>query len=136
MAEITQADREFMAMAIALSDEGMTSNAGGPFGAVVVKDGKVVGKGYNRVTSTNDPTAHGEVTAIRDACKNLGTFTLEGCVLYTSAEPCPMCLAAMYWARIARFVYGNTKHDAAAIGFDDAFFYKELAEYPNCKILK
>lgn len=116
----------FMRRAIALSREHMQGGAGGPFGAVVVKDGRIVGEGWNQVTSANDPTAHAEVAAIRDACRRLGTFSLKGAVLYTSCEPCPMCLAATYWARIERFFYANDRADAAAIGFDDAFLYTEL----------
>lgn len=115
-----------MKMAIALARKGMNNNEGGPFGAIVVKDGMVVGQGSNQVTSSNDPTAHAEIVAIRDACANLGTFQLHGCVLYTSCEPCPMCLGAIYWARPDRVIYGNDKRDAAAIDFDDAFIYQEL----------
>lgn len=117
---------EFMRAAIAESQRGMDNNEGGPFGAVVVKDGKIIGRGNNRVTSDNDPTAHAEVTAIRDACNQLDTFDLKGCEIYTSCEPCPMCLAAIYWSRIDKIYYANTKKDAAAIDFDDAFFYEEL----------
>lgn len=104
----------------------MDRGSGGPFGCVIVKDGKVIGQGYNEVTSTNDPTAHAEVVAIRNACKNLNSFKLEGCVLYTSCEPCPMCLGAIYWARPDRVVYACSREDAAAIGFDDDFIYKEI----------
>lgn len=117
----------FMRRAIELSRKNMLSDAGGPFGAVIVKDGKIVGEGWNKVTSQNDPTAHAEVEAIRDACKKLGTFELRGCVLYTSCEPCPMCLAATYWSRIDRIYFGNTRSDAAAAGFDDEFLYREIA---------
>ncbi len=116
--------------AIALSKEGMKKGSGGPFGAVIVKDGKVVGKGYNCVTSTNDPTAHAEVVAIRDACKNLGSFQLEGCIIYSSCEPCPMCLGAIYWARPDKLIYACTAEDAASVGFDDSFIYKEIALAP------
>ena len=123
---MTNSDENFMREAIALSVLGMTNNEGGPFGAVVVKEGKIVGRGNNKVTSTNDPTAHAEVVAIRDACKNLNSFQLDGCVLYTSCEPCPMCLGAIYWARPDRIVFACTKNDAAAIEFDDAFIYKEI----------
>lgn len=119
-------DQHFMKMAIALSEEGMNSNQGGPFGAIIVKNDEIIGRGNNRVTSTNDPTAHAEVTAIRDACKNVNDFQLSGSIMYTSCEPCPMCLAAIYWARIDRIVYGCTREDAAAIGFDDDFIYKEV----------
>lgn len=117
----------FLRRAIALSRLHMGNGAGGPFGAVVVKDGVIVGEGWNQVTSTNDPTAHAEVVAIRNACRELATFKLERATLYTSCEPCPMCLAAAYWARIERIFYGNTQADAAAIGFDDAFLYREIA---------
>lgn len=116
----------FLRRAIELSREKMQAGEGGPFGAVVVKDGRVVGEGWNRVTSGKDPTAHAEVEAIRAAARNLDSFKLEGCVLYTSCEPCPMCLAAAYWARIDRVVYGNAHEDAAAIGFDDSFLYEEI----------
>ena len=116
----------FMAEAIRLASENVSQNNGGPFGAIVVKNGKIVGTGYNQVTATNDPTAHAEVMAIRDACKNLKTFQLDGCELYTSCEPCPMCLDAIYWARPDKIYYGCTKDDAAAITFDDAFIYEEL----------
>jgi guanine deaminase len=119
-------DKIFMREAIAASLEGMKNGEGGPFGCVIVKDGAVIGRGNNRVTSTNDPTAHAEVVAIRDACRNLGSFQLDGCVIYTSCEPCPMCLGAIYWARPERIVYACTRQDAAAIDFDDAFLYKEL----------
>lgn len=115
-----------MKAAVELSINGMLSNEGGPFGAVVVKDGEIVGRGNNKVTSTNDPTAHAEVVAIRDACQNLNTFQLDDCVLYTSCEPCPMCLGAIYWARPRAVYYGCTKKDAADINFDDDFIYKEL----------
>lgn len=116
----------FMAEAIRLSIENVSQRNGGPFGAVVVKNGEIVGRGYNQVTANNDPTAHAEVMAIRDACQNLHTFQLDGCVIYTSCEPCPMCLGAIYWARPDKLYYGCTKDDAAAIAFDDAFIYEEL----------
>ena len=121
-----QQDEYFLRKAIALAREGMTTGQGGPFGALIVKDGQIVGQGCNQVTSTNDPTAHAEVVAIRDACQNLDTFQLEGCTLYASCEPCPMCLGAVYWARPARIVYGAFHSDAAQAGFDDQFIYKEL----------
>lgn len=117
---------KFMKMAIDLSRSGMVQGKGGPFGCVIVKNGQVIGQGCNSVLDTNDPTAHAEVVAIRDACKNLGSFQLEGCYLYTSCEPCPMCLGAIYWARPERVFFANTKKDAAAIGFDDQFIYEEL----------
>jgi len=116
----------FMARAIQLSIDGVHSGRGGPFGAVIVKDGKIVAEGVNQVTSTNDPTAHAEVLAIRQACAKLGEFELRECELYTSCEPCPMCLGAIYWARIARVYFANTAEDAARIGFDDSFIYSEL----------
>ncbi|MDX9731205.1 MAG: nucleoside deaminase [Bdellovibrionales bacterium] len=121
-----QPNPQFMEKAIELSRTNMLAGAGGPFGAVVVKDGKIVGEGWNRVTSSNDPTAHAEVDAIRNACKNLGTFELKDCEIYTSCEPCPMCLAAIYWARIEHIYYGNTRDDAASIDFDDEFLYREI----------
>jgi len=117
---------EFMRMAVELSVQNVSECIGGPFGAVVVKNGKVVAKSANKVTSTNDPTAHAEVSAIRLACTALNTFDLSGCVIYTSCEPCPMCLGAIYWSRIETIYYANTKADAAQIGFDDKFIYDEL----------
>lgn len=119
-------DEQYLFEAVMLSRQGMAQGHGGPFGCVIVKDGKVVGQGYNRVTSTNDPTAHAEVVAIRDACARLGSFQLEGCVVYTSCEPCPMCMGAIYWARPLKVIYANTRGDAAAVGFDDQFIYDEL----------
>ena len=104
----------------------MENNEGGPFGCIVVKDGAIIGRGNNKVILTNDPTAHAEIIAIRDACKNTGSFQLDGCEIYTSCEPCPMCLGAIYWARPDVVYYANTCHDAAAIGFDDAMIYKEM----------
>ena len=128
-------EKNFMKEAIRLSFETMRNNTGGPFGAIVVKDGKVIAKGYNKVVSTNDPTAHAEVVAIREACKVLNTFQLEGCEIYTSCEPCPMCMAAIYWARPDKVYYANSKTDAAEIGFDDDFIYQEIAlPYPERKI--
>ena len=112
--------------AIAAALKGLQDNEGGPFGCVIVKDGKIVGRGNNKVTSTNDPTAHGEVMAIRDACRNLGTFQLDGCELYTTCEPCPMCFGAIYWARLDKVYYGSTQVDAADVGFDDQFIYDEI----------
>lgn len=117
----------FMRRAIQLSQEKMEQNCGGPFGAVIVKDGEIVGEGWNQVTSTNDPTAHAEVNAIRAACAAMGTFDLKGCEIYTSCEPCPMCLAAIYWARLDRVFFANTRQDAEKIGFDDDFIYREFA---------
>lgn len=124
-----------MEKAIDLSLENMRANKGGPFGAIVVKDGKIVGTGANHVTSENDPTAHAEVVAIRDACKNLGSFQLDGCVVYTSCEPCPMCLGAIYWARPDAVYYANTRVDAANIGFDDEFIYEELKKDLEIRVL-
>jgi len=117
----------FMRAAIRISLEKMRANCGGPFGAVVVRNGKIVGRGWNQVTSTNDPTAHAEVSAIRDACRRLKTFSLADCELYTSCEPCPMCLSAIYWARFRKVYYANTRKDAARIQFDDDFLYREVA---------
>jgi tRNA(Arg) A34 adenosine deaminase TadA len=124
-------DDAFMREAIVLSEEGVRSGRGGPFGCVIVREGKVVGRGSNQVTSTCDPTAHAEVVAIREACKALGTFQLADCTLYTSCEPCPMCLSAVYWARIPTLFYGNTRQDAAAIGFDDDLIYTEIPLAPG-----
>ena len=118
---------KFMREAIRISIQKMRRNFGGPFGAVVVRKGKIVGRGWNQVTSTNDPTAHAEICAIRDACRRLKVFQLDDCELYTSCEPCPMCLSAIYWARLRRVSYGNTRKDAAGIGFDDDFIYREVA---------
>jgi guanine deaminase len=118
----------FMEKAIALATENVTSGRGGPFGAVIVRDGEIVASGVNMVTATNDPTAHGEVVAIRNACKALGSFQLTGCQIYTSCEPCPMCLAAIYWARCDAIFYGARAGDAAAVGFDDAFLYDEIRQ--------
>lgn len=117
---------KWMNEAIELARRGMNNNEGGPFGCVIVKDGVVVGRGWNQVSSTNDPTAHAEVVAIRDACKNLNTFQLEGCEVYASCEPCPMCLGAIYWARASKIYFAATKNDAANAGFDDSFIYKEI----------
>ncbi|MBE9042584.1 nucleoside deaminase [Oscillatoriales cyanobacterium LEGE 11467] len=125
------ANRQFMEEAIAQSLLGVRSQKGGPFGAAIVKNGELIAKAHNRVTSTNDPTAHAEILAIRQACQVLQTFELKGCELYTSCEPCPMCLGAIYWARLDRIYYANTKTDAAGIGFDDGFIDDEL-KLPRC----
>lgn len=117
-----------MKRAIELSMEKMESNEGGPFGAVIVKDGKIISEGWNQVTSTNDPTAHAEVQAIRKACEKLDDFSLQGCEIYTSCEPCPMCLSAIYWARLDKVYFGNGREDAAAIEFDDEFLYTEIGQ--------
>jgi guanine deaminase len=121
-------NRRFMTRAIQLSIEGVQSGHGGPFGAVIVKSERIIAEGVNQVTSINDPTAHAEVQAIRLACQKLGHFELKDCQLYTSCEPCPMCLGAIYWARISRIYFANTADDAASIGFDDSFIYSELKE--------
>ena len=128
-------EERFMQQAILLSQQGMLNNEGGPFGCVIVKGDKIVGQGNNKVICNNDPTAHAEITAIRDACKNLGTFQLSDCEIYTSCEPCPMCLGAIYWARPKIIYYANNREDAAAIGFDDNMIYDEMkAEIPLRKI--
>ncbi|MFZ0815848.1 MAG: nucleoside deaminase [Candidatus Sulfotelmatobacter sp.] len=121
-------DNPFMARAIQLSIDNVLSGCGGPFGAVVVKDSVIIAEGTNQVTSTNDPTAHAEMLAIREACRKLGVFDLGGCEIYTSCEPCPMCLGAIYWARLSRVYYGNADADAAKVGFDDSLIYRELAQ--------
>ncbi len=123
---MTEQDQNFMQQAINLAEKGMDTKAGGPFGCVIVKDGKVIAEGHNEVTSTNDPTAHAEVVAIRRACEKLGSFQLEDCTIYTSCEPCPMCLGAIYWARPKQVFYACDKVDAAKINFDDQFIYAEL----------
>lgn len=128
----TQHER-FMREAIDLSWRNVREAAGGPFAALVVRDGVVVGRGVNRVTSTNDPTAHAEIVAIREACRALGSFQLEGCDMYTSCEPCPMCLGAIYWARPRMVYYGATRDDAAAIGFDDRFIYDEFLRHHEAR---
>jgi guanine deaminase len=117
---------KFMREAIRLAEAGMNANEGGPFGCVIVKNGIIVGRGINQVTQTNDPTAHAEMVAIREACQYLNSFQLDDCILYTSCEPCPMCLGAIYWARPDRVFYACTKEQAAAIGFDDQFIYNEI----------
>ena len=122
-----QAHEEFMKMAIALSEYNVKQDEGGPFGAVIVKDGVVIAASANRVITENDPTAHAEISAIRLACRALGTYDLSECAIYTSCEPCPMCLGAIYWAGIGKIYYGNTQADAAAIGFDDSLIYNEIS---------
>ena len=124
--QVSDDDKRFMLRAIELAQQGMDALSGGPFGCVIAKDGSVVGEGMNQVTSTNDPTAHAEVVAIRNACKNLDSFQLDGCIVYTSCEPCPMCLGAIYWARPERIYIACNRDDAAEAGFDDAFIYNEL----------
>jgi tRNA(Arg) A34 adenosine deaminase TadA len=126
---------EFLREAIRLSRDKMQAGEGGPFGAVIVKDGAIVGRGFNRVISTHDPTAHAEIVAVRDACSRLGTFSLAGCEIYASCEPCPMCLAAIYWARLERLCYAATRRDAAEAGFDDAHIYAQMALPPAARSL-
>lgn len=124
-----------MRQAARLAQRGVSTNQGGPFGAVVVRAGVVLGRGFNRVIGTNDPTAHAEVVAIRQACRKLGTFSLAGCEIYATCEPCPMCLSAIYWARLERVWYACDRHDAARAGFDDAFLYDELEKAPHARRL-
>jgi tRNA(Arg) A34 adenosine deaminase TadA len=126
MAKAASPDVKFMKLAIALSQKNINDSLGGPFGAVIVKNGKVISKSANKVITTNDPTAHAEISAIRIAAKKLNTFDLSDCVIYTSCEPCPMCLGAIYWSRISKIFYANTRQDAADIGFDDKLIYDEL----------
>src|SRR5687768_9194997 len=123
---MTEQDRYFMGRAIELARMGVEMNLGGPFGCVIAKGDEIVGEGNNRVTSTNDPTAHAEIIAIREACTRLNSFQLDGCTIYTSCEPCPMCLGAIYWARPVKIFFACTRDDAAAIGFDDDFIYDEI----------
>ncbi len=123
---MTEKDKEFMRRAIGLAQNGIDSNAGGPFGAIIVRNGEIIAEGSNCVTSTNDPTAHAEVVAIRNACEKLGTFQLDDCVIYTSCEPCPMCFGAIYWARPKQIFIAGTREDAARAGFDDQFIYDEI----------
>lgn len=118
----------FLRKAIALALENVKTGRGGPFGAIIVKDGEIIAEGVNQVTSTNDPTAHAEIVAIRKASEKLGSFQLDGCTIYSSCEPCPMCLGAIYWARLDRVVFAATRQDAASAGFDDEFIYRELAK--------
>jgi tRNA(Arg) A34 adenosine deaminase TadA len=120
--------RALLARAVAIAGDSMRNGSGGPFGAVIARDGEIVAEGCNQVTSVNDPTAHAEVVAIREACRTLGSFDLKGCAIYASCEPCPMCLAAIYWARLDHVYYANGRDDAAAIGFDDAHIYDEIGK--------
>ncbi|HEY2470279.1 MAG TPA: nucleoside deaminase [Terracidiphilus sp.] len=131
-----QPNLDFLRQAIALATQNVTSGNGGPFAALIVRDGKVIAEGVNMVTATNDPTAHGEVTAIRNACKGLDTFTLAGCDLYTSCEPCPMCLAASHWARLDAVFFAASAEDAAKAGFDDAYLYAEFRKNPEQRSLE
>ena len=128
---MTESQKHFLQLAIELAQNGMEAGHGGPFGCVIVKDGKIIGKGSNSVLKNNDPTAHAEVVAIRDACKILQHFQLEGCEVYTSCEPCPMCLGAIFWARPSKVFYACTKEDAADAGFDDDFIYEEIKIDPT-----
>lgn len=121
----------FMKVAIALADDNLQTLKGGPFGAVIVKDGKIIGRGSNAVTSENDPTAHAEIMAIRDACKNLGSFQLDDCEIYSSCEPCPMCLGAIYWARPSKLYFAASREDAAIAGFDDSYIYQQIPMEPS-----
>ena len=121
-------DKSFMARAIQISLENVQSGSGGPFGAVIVRDGSIIAEGVNSVTAKNDPTAHAEITVIREACSKLATFSLQGCEIYTSCEPCPMCLGAIYWAHLSRIYFGNVAADASKIGFDDSFIYRDFAQ--------
>ncbi len=132
---LTSEDHAALAQAIALSRVHMQANEGGPFGAVIMRGGRVLSEGWNKVTSSRDPTAHAEVVAIRLACEAVGDYSLKGATLYSSCEPCPMCLAAAYWARLDRIVYANSREDAAAIGFDDAFLYEELPKAPQARAM-
>lgn len=128
-------NEKFMRVSIELALEGIANKGHGPFGAVIVKDDSLIGFGTNRVTSTNDPTAHAEICAIREACQTLNTFCLSGCEIYTSCEPCPMCLGAIYWARLDRIFYGATRADAARVNFDDHLFYEEINKTPELRII-
>lgn len=127
---------DFLEQAVELSMENVKNKLGGPFGAVIVRDNEIIGKGANRVTSLNDPTAHAEIMAIRDACKHVNSFSLEGSDIYTSCEPCPMCLAAIYWARISNIYYANSCDDAARIGFDDSYIYDQVPLPNDCRDIK
>ena len=131
---ITEKDREFLRQACRLAEENI-DRGGGPFGAVIVKDGEVLSQGANSVTIDNDPTAHAEVNAIRSACAKTGSFKLDGCVVYSSCEPCPMCLSALYWAGVSRIYFGNTKTDAKNINFDDSFIYDEIDKLPEARLI-
>lgn len=119
-------DQQYMQLALKMARESMDNQKGGPFGCIIVKDHQIIGRGTNEVTSSNDPTAHAEIVAIRDACKHLNNFQLEGCTIYTTCEPCPMCLGAIYWSRPAHIIFAGSREDAAAAGFDDSMIYREL----------
>lgn len=133
---MTERDKYFMRAAIKLAEKGVDSNSGGPFGAVVVKDNEIIAEGFNSVTSTNDPTAHAEIIAIREACKKLNSFQLDDCVIYTSCEPCPMCLGAIYWARPKKVFFAGNREDAAEFDFDDQFIYDELGKEMSGRQIK
>ena len=133
---MTERDKYFMRAAIKLAETGVDSNSGGPFGAVVVKDNEIIAEGFNSVTSTNDPTAHAEIIAIREACKKLNSFQLDDCVIYTSCEPCPMCLGAIYWARPKKVFFAGNREDAAEFDFDDQFIYDELGKEMSGRQIK
>ena len=133
MDEGVMTEHSFMRRAVTLALEKMRANSGGPFGAVIVRDNTIISEGWNEVTSSNDPTAHAEIVAIRRACALLGTFQLPDCDIYSSCEPCPMCLGAIYWARLRRVYYANTRIEAAQIGFDDGFIYGEVAQVPELR---
>lgn len=128
-------NKKWMSRAIELARSGMNAGEGGPFGAIVVRGGEIVGEGWNRVVATNDPTAHGEISAIRDACAKLGSYSLEGCDIYTTGQPCPMCLGAIHWARISKIYYGFRVDDAAAIGFDDSEFFRQMLLRPADRLI-
>lgn len=128
---ITEKDKEFLRLAIELAKQNVNSGNGGPFGAVITKNGELLATGVNCVTTINDPTAHAEVTAIRNACSKLNSFQLDGCTIYSSCEPCPMCLGAIYWARPERLIFAASKNDAASVGFDDSFIYEEIPKALN-----
>lgn len=132
---MSEAAKEFMREAIRLSKENIEHGTGGPFGAVIVKEGQIIAKSANKVTSSNDPTAHAEIEVIRQACRKLNTFSLTGCEIYTSCEPCPMCLSAIHWARIEKIYFANTRKDAAEINFDDDFIYREVAKELHERII-
>jgi len=132
----TAEDEKFMRLAIELAESNVKQMRGGPFGAIIVKDGQLIAASANQVIKSNDPTAHAEIAAIRLACENLGTIDLQGCTIYSSCEPCPMCLGAIYWARIGTLYFGNTKADAAAAGFDDEHIYREMEKPAAARGLK
>ncbi|MDA3943559.1 MAG: nucleoside deaminase [Bacteroidetes bacterium] len=131
-----QSREKFMQEAIKLAASNLNSGKGGPFGAIVVKNGEIIGRGANQVTSTNDPTAHAEIVAIRDACKNLNSFQLDGCEIYASCEPCPMCLGAIYWARPSHLYFAASREDAAQAGFDDSYIYQQVPLKPIDRDIK